>query len=469
MTIETGWNTISATQIIATAPIQAEDGEGRHLLSNLNTLDEGLADRACPGSSGQAYYGHDHALEGGGPLIRGMAFCADGGMTPILTFDFISGAPKSEALGYSHASPGLNPDGRQFYRCDIKYKAQNSKHRITLNSGDEVVLEDFPDSEVPRWATIYGAIPNNDWLTLANSLTCWPETNYSTAQLDIYCLIIWETYENSQYHAGVVDIPEVVGNYTTYSWPNAKLAKELVESGDSLDSLTLANAMMRTTALYEHTLDRPAMGASTQRLQGHDHNPSGYGGRPIPMGCIYRCRTWKTASPLWSKTLTTQNTWYYFDEDASAGARRTTASSTPGGTTTTHPMVLAPVSHGFNSSGNPPTTAPYLIGVVELRHAAAPSAIIEVRWYHVGTGEHSAVATGAAGSDETLVCLKVPCVGGVTNRFAIEVRCTSDSGVLVEMMGAALFEVGSFNGTDATYIASTGTGPVTVANEFRRV
>jgi len=461
---------------VATAPIQAAKGEGRRLLAQLNALDEALADRSAPGAASQTFFGHDHALEGGNPITRGMCFVADGGVEPVVVFTStgaVSEWPQEVSLGLSNASPGLNPDGRSLYRVDIKYKAVHSDFKIRFNSGDEVNLEAFEENDAPRWATCYGSIPTDDWLTVSNSLkviAVTPKIDGNLAEIQIYAIVVAETQENSRYNGGTINPPSDPSTYTVYSHPNEKLAKELVGDGDSQDALTRANVVMRTNAIYEHTLNRPAMGTSTQTMQGHDHDPSGYGGRPVAMGCIYRAKNFRLSSPyyLWTLTCTVQNTWYYMDQGYSGRQRRTTAGSTPGGTVTTHPMILATVSPGFNSTGNPPTTTPYLIGLVELRHVAIASATIEIVWYNLTTGTSSPAQAGVGQSDERIVSTHIPCSGGVTNQFAIEVRCTSHAGVVVDVVGLGLFEVGQYQGTNATYVASSGSAPLAVAAEFRK-
>lgn len=469
MAVEVSWRSIPLSAILPGSPVQAEDAEGRLLLSNLNALDEALANRACPGSSGQLVFGHDHGEEGGGPIIRGMAWCADGGSSTIKVFDPTTASRETLDIGLAVSSPGLNPDGRQMYRVDIKYKAIAAKWRIRFNAGPEVQLENFDEAAAPRWATLFGPIPNSDWLTNANALEAWAESNHDPAELHIYTMVVWETYGNSQYQAGAIDIPHIAGTYTVYSYPGAVLDKILVTDGDSVDALTLADSTMRANALYEHTMDRPALGATTQRIMGHDHYASGYGGRPVPMGCIYYTRTYDLSggAELYAIICTVQNTWYYFDETASA--RRTTAASTPGGTVTTHPMFLARVTHGFSSSGSPPSSAPYLVAMAYIRHAASPSATIEVRIYNLSTGNYSAVTTGGGASEEALFIDQIPCTAGIVNRFAVEVRCTSAAGVTVDMLGCCLFEVGSYAGTNRAYVASTGSAPLAVANSLRRV
>ena len=477
--IETDWNTIETSDVVAGAAIQSEDAEGRYVLANLNALDEALANRACPGSSGQTFYGHDHALEGGGPIIRGMVWSADGGSNPIKTFNNpvqnITGinatviTPESEPLGYMNASPGLNPDGLQKYRVSVRYKAVAVNWLLSMNSDEPVLLETFPEGDTPRWATLYGWIPTDDWLSLYSSIVARVEKADTAAELKIYGLIIWETYDDSQYHPGVIDVENINGGYESYSWPGAKLAKELVTAGDSLDALTYANAVMRANAIYEHLMDRPALGTGTQRLQGHDHQNTGYGGRSIPMGCIYSCRAWEVAK--WAQNCAVVNTWYYFDQGAT-GQRRTTAGSTPGGTITTLPMFIAPVSTGFTSTGNPPTTAPYLIGSVTCAAFSGGNETVQVRIYNMSTGTYSSTATlnfsAAIGTRHvTEIIEKIPCQGGIRNRFAIEVRCTTNP-LAVSMFGCQIFEIGEYSGTNRTYIASTGNGPLDVANEFRR-
>lgn len=468
MAVDVEWNSVETTEVLPGAPVQATDGEGKKLLGNLNALDEALADRTCPGASSQTFFGHDHGEEGGGPIIRGCVWCADGGSDPIKVFDPTDASRQTLRLDLSGASPGLNPDGRQMYRVDIKYKAISAKWRVTFNGGPEVQLEEFEESEKPRWVSVFGAIPSRDWLVGTNAFELWSESNHDAAEFHIYAIVIWETYENSQYHGGPIDIPRLAGSYDTYSYPNAVLDGILVEDGDSMDALTFADSVMRLNAIYEHTMDRPALGSSTQRIQGHDHYSSGYGGRSVPMSCIYSTRTYDLSgsAELYTILCTTQNTWYYFDQTATA--RRTTASSTPGGTQTTHPMFLAYVSQGFTSSGSPPSSQPYLVGLVYIRHAVNPSEIFEVRLYNINTGAYSAATVGVGASEEGVFIDKIPCVGGVINRFAIEIRCATNNSIEVDMLGCHLFEVGSYSGTNRTYDGSSGSAPLAVANSFRR-
>lgn len=468
MSVKVEWNSIPISDVLPGSAVQASEGEGEYLLGNLNALDEALANRSAPGATSQTYFGHDHGEEGGGPLIRGCVWVADGGNQPIEVFDPTAPTINTLLIGLSGSSLGLNPDGRQFYRVDVKYKAISANWRLNFNGGAEIQLEMFEESASPRWASLFGAIPSSDWLAFSNSLELWAEGNHDAAEFHIYALAVWETYENSQYQGGPIDIPRLSGNYTAYSYPNAVLDEILVEDGDSLDSHTLANTVMRANAVYEHTMDRPALGSSSQRIQGHDHNSGGYGGRPVAMSCIYSAHNFGLSSgdELYTIVCTVQNTWYYFDQTASA--RRTTASSTPAGTQTTHPMFTARITHGFTSSGSPPSSQPYLYGVVSIRHAVNPSAIFEVRIYNISAGAYSATTIGVGASEEKLYIDKIPCLGGIKNRFAVEVRCTSSPSIEVNMTGCSLFEASSFQGVNKTYVASTGSAPLAAANSKRR-
>ena len=113
MATERDWDSIPNAQILPGAPVQAEQGEGRKLLAQLNALDEAAANRAAPGASSQQYFGHDHAFEGGAPIIRGLCWAADGGHTAIKVFDPIAVGTIASGLGWMNASPGLNANANQ--------------------------------------------------------------------------------------------------------------------------------------------------------------------------------------------------------------------------------------------------------------------------------------------------------------------------------------------------------------------
>lgn len=467
MAVRKVWTSVKASHTMPGAPIQSEDAEGESLPGNLNCLDEALADRTCPGDSSQTYAGHDHALEGGGPIIRGMVWATVGNKYPIATFT--PGANTSPGwlslgFGYASSSPGLNPDGKQFYRVDVKYTALEGKWEMRCNGGPAVLVEPFADVDPPRWVTLFGPIPNSDWLTRTSGLELSPKDNYENTSLQIHDVIVWETYENSQYSPGKVLPDRVAGNYTTYSYPNMVLDEVLTDSHKSLDSHTLTDLAMKINALFEYTTDRPPLGEKTQRIQGHNHNPTSYGGRSVAMACICSTRTFDTSRPRWQLDTGPVNTWKYGDQDASA--RRTTALSSPGGTITTLPMFRARVTPGFTSSGSPPTSAPFLCGAVYVRHDSHPSATLEVRIYSLSSAAYS---TTTSGTGFIFFIEKIPCSGGANNRYVIEVRCTDTANVTAQIMGYAFFEVGSYNGGSVTYKSSNGSTPLAVANEFRRL
>lgn len=470
MATERDWDSIPNAQILPGAPVQAEQGEGRKLLAQLNALDEAAANRAAPGASSQQYFGHDHAFEGGAPIIRGLCWAADGGHTAIKVFDPIAVGTVASGLGWMNASPGLNANANQSYLVAIRYRATGCDWHLQFNSGPEQVLSIMKEADVPVWVQFTGRIPQVDWLGLGG-LVVEPlveQERIEECQLDIFAILVWETYQQSQPRTGLIDMQPQPSGETVYSYPNAVLDSELEANDAPVDVYTITSAMMRANAVYEFITDRAAPGAANQQIIGHDHYSAGNGGRSVPMGCVYSARTYRTTAPLWAVHTNSQNVWYYWDADASAGARRTTAASTPAGTATTDPMLLTYVTYNFSSSGNPPTSAPYIVGYVYFRHAAKPTQTIEVRLYHLNTGNHSAIATGSGVSDETLFVSGIPCTAGVINRYAIEVRCTSTNNVDVDMMGLSLFEIGESDSTNRTYEASNGDTPLAVPNDLER-
>ena len=72
---------------------------------------------------------------------------------------------------------------------------------------------------------------------------------------------------------------------SVYRW-FSELVNEMVAANQWLDTEVLFRATAQANALYEFVFDKPAPGANTQAVQGHDHSTT-QGGRTCARGTAY--------------------------------------------------------------------------------------------------------------------------------------------------------------------------------------
>lgn len=454
MTVTRSFDPMPTSQVAPLAPIQADDAEGHRILHALNALYEALRDSTAPGAASQVMMGHDHEYEGGWPITKGCVFSIDTGDEHLI--ELASG--QGNTLGYAPTSPGLGErQGMQLVL--FRYKVYGGdKWRLSFG-GAWLELESFDEADHPRWAVAEARCP---------VLHGWQRFGVG-AQRDgtstgATCVLFGvHVYETANCISLVGADQRYLGSTTSYAYwgSDQRLDDILIQAGDWLDANTLLWLEECINALREHCDDRARPGSATgsQYIKGHDHNPSGQGGRPVPRGMVVSAADWRDR--LFSQTCTTAGTYYYIDQDAGA-VRRTDAGSTVAGTPTTTGQWRGPVSPGFTSAGSSPS-APYLTAWVYL-YVASGSPTFDVRIRNLTAAAVS--ATTAAASAGWVFISQIPCTGDAWNEFVLEIAADTNA-TTVQLKAIMLAELGYHASTARTYVASSGTAILAAANEQR--
>ena len=234
---------------------------------------------------------------------------------------------------------------------------------------------------------------------------------------------------------------------SVYRW-FSELVNEMVDSNQWLDTEVLFRATSQANALYEFIFDKPAPGATSQAIQGHDHTTT-QGGRTCARGTVYSGGAGQDQFFKWEPSAAT--TWYSADNANSSSKQRsgslfwaycsgtTTGASSPYTTPVAwlHVRVLKP---GAGGGGNKTVSA--RINNVTL------SKYSETKTFTVAAGGSSPVS-------ESLDFVEVPIQPG-WNEFDIEYQTDKDSPV-VYTTHLCLMEAADENGC---YESSTGVSPL---------
>lgn len=432
----------------------------------LNALYEGLLDSAAPDASAQVYRGHDHAAEGGGPIINGSQLTYDNyGEAVFEKTDFVAGdSPHAWRVGKFYASPGLaRSDGGTTTQIAVYIEAVGSSFRVWAGDGPRQTVE-VTGEGVARWVILERPIvEDGTWQDLYIHLQPGDKQGDGAIECRIYSVNMAETYQSSQPLLGQRDVQTAVSAMTILRYYGEALADELCDDADSLHADIFKRIYSAANALLECTLDRAAPGATSQEIQGHDHDSAGQLGRAIAHGKVYSAGVDLDpdgGSPLelWTVNATTLNQWEY--ADAGIGTyRRTDSGSTPGGTATTVPMFWAYVSAGISSSGDPPSAAPYLEGWVYVGHDDPGAAYVELRISNLTTGAVSETISLTSSSDFNAwkYIRYIPCTGDVWNGFAVEVRNrNSTSGDRIYTRAIIISEAYEYDGNNGAYVTTSG-------------
>jgi len=461
MVVEQQYDQINGRHYIARAMMR--ESTPQQLMAALNALKESIDDSVTKGASvSQEYIGHSHDhIRGGGPITRGLVLSMDSGDTPMESFADIT---NKEARSYKiPVSPGLGAlsNERAVYEVRFRYKVQTEPVVVQWGGGQTMQLEPFAEADRPIWQRTSHPI----WITDG-----WGDLHLLVDTLDggtfdLYAIHVWETYEWSMPRIGSDDYmwQTQASGATILSYFDV-LDNILCQAGDSFDAETYKRCQSAVNALYSYILDAPPPGTSTQAIKGHDHHSSGYGGGSVPMACIYSAGS--VDNPLWTETLTTQNTWYYVDTTATS--RRTTG--TPAGTPTTVALYEAWVSPGITSSGAPPSTHPYTQAHITFSESGT-GGTFEFRLYQIGTTTHSAalsVTSDSGGFGKGIITF-IPCVGNSLNLYALEARCTSHASRSVNILTINHAEIVEWDETTISLSASSGDQPLAVSIPGRRV
>jgi len=425
MTISSLWKLLDTARVFPRVEVVSE--WVKNVMGDCNALYEALWDVACPDGS-QLWKGHDHGLEGGAPLARNAQVHGGDYQNPIYTNANLAWN-QSIPLGMNYVSPRLASYLLDRHQLLIVC-AKATGNKIYLKSGvgeySEGVLE---VSTTPQWIFLRRPI-TADTLWEPTILIASPVEGASgSTQLDVYEIGIIETYDDSQPVLGVRPLASFGVALNTVLSYFETLCLELADAYQWLDSDTLKRLYSFANGLLEGTQNREAPGAATQYIQGHDHLQtafSGQGGRPLPMGKVFSCfdgsTGWNTGQ-YWLSCLTSAGNWVNAD-NANLPVR--TDGSIPSNT----PIFKGYVSAGLFSSGNPPTTAPFLDGwiFVAWDPSLYPQPAVQARLYNGMTGTYSPATVVGNGIWTYLDC--IPGTGNQWNDFSIEIQSDQDEHII---------------------------------------
>lgn len=444
-------------------------------MERLNALYESVTDQPAPGAGTQRVSGHDHSLDfGGSPIPRSCVLSVDTGDAAQHTGSKTKNqTPDVYTVGPRYISPGIAQRDAST-STDIMVRVAVWGNPIVMWANGEYenrITIDVTGENSPRWVNLTAPVLYDDVFQYLNLTMNWggPQGsvgNATTAYWKIYAVNEAETWTHSIKDIGFRYVHSNVGALGTlleYFGNDATLDSDLAASLETLDAYTLKILFWSLNALYTHTMDSYPPGGTSQRIRGHDHHTiadGGDGGRPIPRGCIYYAGSPGVA---WQEsTCTVLNQWEYTDLDL---AYRRLSTGTPNAATGAGATIMweAYVSEGMNSTGNPPTSNPYLVAQVYtglLNNA-------DLRIYNATTGTLSPVVnvTTASFPDGWVQINKVPCQGGTWNDFTLQIRSTSTVPTTYDIRQVALFECYSDGDAtqNATVITSGGSGAAGVS------
>jgi hypothetical protein len=392
------------------------------IYKSLCALYETLWDATPAGASSQVYQGHDHTPTfGGAPITRGLIWSEVSADTPLYTVTFDEAnqtrslttgatANKTRSQGgvwRSFVSPGLSRLGS--LTGWICYEAQNSSFVLKMATGGAEIELPETTAELPQWIEVRAPIEPGTWQRFDPTISCGNYDEEKGTSVKIYAL---QLEEEAAARVGVPGIPirlPVAAASGVVPVGHMALEQDLVADEEWLDSDAILRGVAMLNALYEGTEALASIGASSQSVKGHDHGS--YGGRAVARNVVVSAGNGNNG--LFTCPIPSASTWIIADGNG-AGSRSDAGI----------PMFVGYVSPGLSSSGNPPTTAPYLTAWVYIYENQSDTSTVDLRIYNSTTGTLSAVTTLGAGTVKRgwFPIDKVPCDGDAWNDFDLEVR-----------------------------------------------
>lgn len=231
---------------------------------------------------------------------------------------------------------------------------------------------------------------------------------------------------------------------SVYRW-FSELVNEMVEANQWLDTEVLFRATSQANALYEFVFDKPAPGATSQAIQGHDHSTT-QGGRTCARGTVYsggagqdQFFKWEPASPT---------TWYSADNVNSSSKQRSGS------------LFWAYCSGVTTGASSPYTTPVAWLSARFLIPSQGGNPTVSIRVKNVTLTKYSetqtiALSAGGSTTSETKTFVEVPIQQG-WNEFDIELQTDKDSPTIYTTH-LCLMEAAD---EDGCYEASTGVSPL---------
>lgn len=226
----------------------------------------------------------------------------------------------------------------------------------------------------------------------------------------------------------------------------SELVNEMTEGQQWLDSEVLFRVTSQVNALYELILDKPAPGATSQGIQGHDHT-STQGGRTVARGTLYSAGAGK--QQLFKFEGPGSGVWGNADNaNTTARQRSVTFKAYCSGTSTgssspyTTPVAWCSLRFQFETHGTARVIS------VRLQNSTLTKTSDVVTFNIPGS-------TGIISSSPPLLLTEVPITAG-WNDFVLELMSDHDSPI-VYTTHVALLEAAD---EDGCYESSTGVSPL---------
>ena len=444
-------------------------GDTQAAMYALNALEEALFDITV--GTSQVYKGHDHAAGGGASICRGNVFSFDGGTTALYLFQPTAGGQRAvlnsasgsldPTLGNYRISPGL-PKGSPA-KAHLVYSAKNSGFKLeliealtNLQTPRAVELElppTYAGSEDEVAAVVFFDLPivsgeMNSHAVFATNTEYNADNEPELKILRIGAAEVDGFTTQRRFKDPRSVIVGTPSNQEIYRWW-CDLNDELAATDEWGDSELWFRLFTKANAMFEAIGDSSASPTASQKVKGHDHAPStvtGYqGGRVLARNTQYSGGKGRT--PMFTCDVTSAGTYVKADSGNTAKFQRSGNGQ---------PLFKMEVSEGLISSGNPPSSAPYLTARVFLRWVDT-LANVSARFYNSTTGDYSAVTTTSptrTAPDSNRADIEVdfiPCQGG-TNSLDLEITSDRASGtdVTVEVEKVIIQEVAGVGGETAS-------------------
>lgn len=444
-------------------------GDTQAAMYALNALEEALFDVTVGPS--QVYKGHDHAAGGGASICRGNVFSFDGGVTALYLFQPTAAGQRmvlnsasgslDPTLANYQISPGL-PLG-SVAKAHLVYSAKNSGFTLelvealtNLQTPRSVRLElppTYAGSEDEVAAVVFFDLPivGGEMNSHAVFTTNVQYNGDAEPELRLYRVGAAEVDGYTTKRVFKDPRSVIVGtpsNQEIFRWW-CDLNDELAATDEWGDSELWFRLFSKANAMFEAIGDTSASPTAGQKVKGHDHTPStvsGYqGGRPLARNTQYIGGKGRT--PMFTCDVTSAGTYVKADSGNTAKFQRSGNGL---------PLFKMEVSQGLDSTGSPPSSAPYLTARVFLRWVDT-LANVSARFYNSTTGEYSAVTTTSptrTAPDSNRADIEIdfiPCQSGTNN---LDLEITSDrasaTDVTVEVEKVVIQEVAGVGGSSAS-------------------
>jgi len=447
MTIKLDVKPLDTSEFKYGSPILASNF--KNIMSMLNALLEYTEDSTAVGGSTQTIAGHDHADNGGTPLINNAISSVNSLNYAVSGANTYSG---DDVVVYRELSPFyVSPNLSQYKNTSLElyifYSLLNADAYLSVGSGTPVLAKRTGDGKNSYIKVNVPIVSDTEWQNLNLKIKFDKKEQDEEIYLYIRGYSLVETYQSSQPVLGAIE-PKIIGGDPNVLRYFDVLFEELADDEYPMSSELLKRLYSATNALYELVTDKSAIGRNTseQQVIGHDHATNS--GISMGHGLVFSIWQGNYApsahQQLWTCNATVQNTWYGADHGMSISL-----------TDNSIELFNAPISYGLNSSGNPPTSAPALDGWLKVYYGTGGA--VEARIYNHTTATYSPIFTMTSGVSKYINF--IPCKANTWNKFTLELRYTTlpSTPTVIETVGLILNESYTKDGNAVTKLTSAGT------------